>query len=293
VVLPPQRRARPPPYTGKVLKEKADSWHHGLSPSSRQDWLESILLALKNLADAGLGTALVLANLHHQRIIPLMERELRIYEMSETANPVSLARSRLLHDHFPLEYAATRTRCAISLKAVRHGNDDLWSFVMLPDAPPGSRLPPFLYSSAMRRCDSDISPFLAEGGREHRTFRPAHTPIPSARGAATQEGAKDPTVGAPGTAGQGIPAARAAGALSPGNLGVLIVGRGRRGRKRWGASPPERWEPAPPSPRAVEAAEGQAPWGGRGSARPQAVYGRGGARRGGTTHESRRRLGAR
>jgi hypothetical protein len=27
-----------------------------------------------------------------------MERELHIYEMSETTNPVSLARSRLLHD---------------------------------------------------------------------------------------------------------------------------------------------------------------------------------------------------
>jgi hypothetical protein len=31
VVLPSQRRARPPPYTGKVLREKADSWWHGLS----------------------------------------------------------------------------------------------------------------------------------------------------------------------------------------------------------------------------------------------------------------------
>jgi hypothetical protein len=71
-----------------------------------------------------------------------MERELRIYEMSETANPVSLAHSRLLHDRFPPEYAATRARRAISLKAVRHGNDDLWSFVMLPDTPAVSRLPP-------------------------------------------------------------------------------------------------------------------------------------------------------
>jgi hypothetical protein len=96
-----------------------------MSPSSRQDQLESILLALKNLADAGLGAASVLANLHHRRIIPLMERELRIYEMSETANPVSLARSRLLQDRFPPKYAATRERRAISLKAVRHGNDDL------------------------------------------------------------------------------------------------------------------------------------------------------------------------
>jgi hypothetical protein len=83
-----------------VLKEKADSWHHGMSPSSRQDRLQSILLALKGLADAGSGAASVLTNLHHRRIIPLMERELRIYEMSEAANPASLARSRLLNDRF-------------------------------------------------------------------------------------------------------------------------------------------------------------------------------------------------
>jgi hypothetical protein len=126
-----------------VLKEKADSWWHDLSPSSRQDRLESSLLVLKGLADAGLGAASVLTNLHHRWIVPLMERELRIYEMSETANPVSLARSRLVHDRFPQEYAATRARRAISLKAVRHSNDDLWSFVMLPDAPPVSRLPRF------------------------------------------------------------------------------------------------------------------------------------------------------
>jgi hypothetical protein len=98
---------------------------------------------LKSLAHAGLGAASVLANLHHRRIVPLMERELRIFDMNETANPVSLARSRLVHDHFPREYAATRARCAISLKAVWHSDDDLWSFVMLPEAPLVSKLPPF------------------------------------------------------------------------------------------------------------------------------------------------------
>jgi hypothetical protein len=108
MVLPPERRARPPPYTGKVLKEKADSWHHGLSPSSCQERLESLLNMLKNLADAGLGAASILANLHHRRIIPLMERELCIYEMSEAANPAMLARSWLLNECFPLKYAATR-----------------------------------------------------------------------------------------------------------------------------------------------------------------------------------------
>jgi hypothetical protein len=69
-----------------------------------------------------------------------MERELCIYEMGEMANPVVLARSRLVHDPFPQEYAATRLRRAINLKAIRHSNDDLWWFVMLPDAPPVSRL---------------------------------------------------------------------------------------------------------------------------------------------------------
>jgi hypothetical protein len=62
------------PYTGKVLKEKTNAWHHGVSPSSCQERMESLLNTLKGLADAGLGAASVLANLHHRRIVPLMER---------------------------------------------------------------------------------------------------------------------------------------------------------------------------------------------------------------------------
>jgi hypothetical protein len=75
-----------------------------------------------------------------------------------------LARSRLLNDSFPFEYAATRARRAISLKAGRHNNDDLWSFVMLPDAPAVSRPSSFSRSLATYRCDLD-SHFSAEGGR--------------------------------------------------------------------------------------------------------------------------------
>jgi hypothetical protein len=103
------------------------------------------LCALKSLADAGLGAASVLTNLHHRKIIPLMERRLRIFEMDETADSVALAHSRLLHDRFPQEFAATRARRIVNLKAVKNSNDDLWSFVMLPDGPLVSGLFPFSF----------------------------------------------------------------------------------------------------------------------------------------------------
>jgi hypothetical protein len=68
---------------------------------------------------------LVLTNLHHRQIVPLMERALHIYEMSDAADPTALPHSRLLHDRFPREYVATRARRTISLKSVLHGRDDL------------------------------------------------------------------------------------------------------------------------------------------------------------------------
>jgi hypothetical protein len=45
--------------------------------------LESLLAALRNLAGRGLNAEVVLAHLHHRRIVPLMERPLRIFEMTE------------------------------------------------------------------------------------------------------------------------------------------------------------------------------------------------------------------
>jgi hypothetical protein len=135
-----------------VLKEKTDVWHHDMSPSSCHQRLESLTDALWSLAATGLGAASVLANLHHWRIVALMERELRIYEMSDVANPTVLARSRLLHERLPPDYAATRARRTISLKSVPHRNDDLWSFVMLPDAPAVSRPPFSLRSLAIHWC---------------------------------------------------------------------------------------------------------------------------------------------
>jgi hypothetical protein len=122
-------------YSGKVLMERADSWHHGVSPPSHQARLDSLLAALKARADDGLTTGCVLANLHHRRIIPLMERPLRIFEMHEDADPVALAQSRLLPDLFPREYAATQARRAIDLRAARSDDEALWAFTMLTVGP--------------------------------------------------------------------------------------------------------------------------------------------------------------
>jgi hypothetical protein len=115
-----------------VLKEKADSWNHGVSPPSHQARLDSLLAALKDLADRGLTAVCVLTNLHHRQIVPLMERRLRIFEMDEDADPISLAESRLLQDLFPREYAATRARRAINLRAGRSDDMALWAFAKLP-----------------------------------------------------------------------------------------------------------------------------------------------------------------
>jgi hypothetical protein len=58
--------------------------------------LDSLLVTPRNLADHGLTAGAVLAFLHHRRVVPLMERPLRIFEMTETADPIALVRSRKL-----------------------------------------------------------------------------------------------------------------------------------------------------------------------------------------------------
>jgi hypothetical protein len=133
-----------PPYSSKVLKERADSWHHGMSPPSHQTRLDSLLAALKALVDDGLTAGCILVNLHHRRIVPLMERPLRIFEMHADADPIALVESRLLPGLFPREYAATRARRAIDLRTGRNDDVALCAFTVLPFGPLVSGLPPSL-----------------------------------------------------------------------------------------------------------------------------------------------------
>jgi hypothetical protein len=94
--------------------------------------LDSLLAALRNLAGRGLTAEVVLAHLHHRRIIPLMERPLRIYQMTEDADPVALAKLRSLPSPLLRDYAATRAGRAIDPKFGHYNEKALWDLEMLP-----------------------------------------------------------------------------------------------------------------------------------------------------------------
>jgi hypothetical protein len=89
---------------------------------------------LRNLATRGLTAAGVLAFLHHRRVVPLMERPLCIFEMTEEADPVALARSRMLPTPLGRAYALTRARNAVDTRMLRQDRSP-WDLEMLPTGP--------------------------------------------------------------------------------------------------------------------------------------------------------------
>jgi hypothetical protein len=192
--LPPRRRARPPPYTGKVLRERAPSWYHGVSPAPASG---AAGLAHGRVEEAGGSRAdrgVRLANLRHRRVVPLMERPLRIFEMTEAADPVAMTRSRLLPDLVPRAFAATRARRAIDTRSGRCDDMALWAFEMLPTGPLVSGVLDFIsclagFSSCRRILSLHLTP--ADGEPKRCEVRPAHAPVPRARarGATARAGA--------------------------------------------------------------------------------------------------------
>jgi hypothetical protein len=280
-----------PPWTGKVVREKADSWWHGVSPSSRQDQVDSALKVLKALADAGLTAASVLANLHHRRIIPLMERRLCIFEMEETADPVVLAQSRLLPDLLPQEYAAMRARHTVNLKVIRNDDDVLWSFAMLPEGPLVSRIPALLRSIvswSIVVIGSFTRPLQVMAVNAARS----EPPTPRARARAQRSGGSK--------SGRRARRRRGSGDGSAGNREVRSSGcasswdspprrlrstrrRTKRRRRATGDGLPPRGGSLRPPRLEPRRQKRRQRLGGRGSARRQAAYKRGDARHGGAS----------
>jgi hypothetical protein len=69
-------------FTGRVLRERPQKWDWGVSPPAQQDRIEGLTDALVRLSKKGLTAAAVIANFHLQRVIPLVERALLIFELT-------------------------------------------------------------------------------------------------------------------------------------------------------------------------------------------------------------------
>jgi hypothetical protein len=118
-----------------VFKEKPSSWGYGVSTPQHRRWQESVLAALRYLSEQGLTAMGVLAFLHHRRVVPLMERPLCIFQMTEEADPVALARSRMLPTPLEQPYALTRARSAVDTRVPTHPDRTPWDLEMLPTGP--------------------------------------------------------------------------------------------------------------------------------------------------------------
>ena len=117
-----------PAFTNRVLRERPPKWDWGVSPPAQQAKLEGLTDALARLAKKGLTAAAVIANFHRQRVIPLVERALPIFQLTPKAVAEGSRMSSML---LPLDAAAQRARSAVA----RFPSDpmDLWRIKMRPE----------------------------------------------------------------------------------------------------------------------------------------------------------------
>ena len=101
---------RLPAFTDKVLREKPNLWGWG-AVHERQAKLEVFIDALQHLVKKGLTAPTVIANFHRQRVIPLMERRLAIFELTPEA---AVEGSRMSSELLPLDVAAQRVRSKVA-----------------------------------------------------------------------------------------------------------------------------------------------------------------------------------
>jgi len=102
---------RLPAFTNKVLREKPEKWGWGVSPPKQQARLEVFTKALQYLAKKELTAAAVIANFHRQRVIPLMERRLPIFELTPQAMAEGSRMSSVL---LPLDAATQRAKRVVA-----------------------------------------------------------------------------------------------------------------------------------------------------------------------------------
>ena len=120
---------RLPAFTNKVLRERPEKWDWGVSPPPHQARIEVFTNALRHLARRGLTAAVVIANFHRQREIPLTERNLSIFDLTPEA---PYAGSRTLNVLLPQDVAAQRAKN--TMVAFLDNPNDLWQIKMSPES---------------------------------------------------------------------------------------------------------------------------------------------------------------
>ena len=101
----------------------------GVSPPAQQARLGVLTDALAHLAKKGLTAAAVIANFHRQRVIPLMERALSIYELTPGTQASG---SRTAVELLSRTTAARRAKYVVA--DFPKDPEDLWRIKMRPEA---------------------------------------------------------------------------------------------------------------------------------------------------------------
>jgi hypothetical protein len=97
---------RLPKFSSRVLMSREDNWSYGVV-EEEQPKLQPLLDALRRLRQRGLTAGMVVAAFHRRRVLLLMQRRLRIDEMTPG---VLLEGSRMSHETLPLDEVARRAR---------------------------------------------------------------------------------------------------------------------------------------------------------------------------------------
>ena len=111
-----------------MLRERPEKWNWGVSPQKQQAKLEEFTKALQYLVKKELTAAAVIANFHRQRVIPLMERRLPIFDLTPEAAVEGSRKSNELLSH---DAAARRARSAVA--HFPSNPEDLWKVKMRPE----------------------------------------------------------------------------------------------------------------------------------------------------------------
>jgi hypothetical protein len=91
-----------PKFSSQVLMSRKDNWSYGIVEEDKPK-LQPLLDALRRLRQRGLTAGMVVTAFHRRRVLPLMQRRLRIDEMTPG---FSLEGSQMSHETLPHDEVA-------------------------------------------------------------------------------------------------------------------------------------------------------------------------------------------